>query len=145
MCQKQNNITFRRSPQLALQADCWTGYLSLARTKPLSNHTNRAKSERIAELQRLGLQPIMQELERRQCTEEEALKREAYWIRRLLDAGMALTNVLSTRTGDEVKATYYITPEDDMKLERIRLARRGKGNKIDKSALIREAIDLLQE
>src|SRR5260370_17245627 len=38
MCQKQNNTAFRRSPQLALQADCWTGYLSLARTKPLSNH-----------------------------------------------------------------------------------------------------------
>lgn len=44
-----------------------------------------------------------------------------------------------------MKGTYYITPEDDMKLERIRLARRGQGHKVDKSALIREAISLLQE
>ncbi|MFL5591011.1 MAG: hypothetical protein ACJ8DI_25635 [Ktedonobacteraceae bacterium] len=44
-----------------------------------------------------------------------------------------------------IKGTYYITPEHDMKLERIRLARRIKGQRIDKSALIREAIDLLQE
>lgn len=48
------------------------------------------------------------------------------------------------RTG-LMKATYYITPEDDMKLERIRLARRRRGIKTDKSALIREAIDLLPE
>jgi hypothetical protein len=44
-----------------------------------------------------------------------------------------------------IKGTYYITPEHDLKLERIRLARKRKGKKIDKSALIREAIDLLQE
>lgn len=44
-----------------------------------------------------------------------------------------------------MKGTYYITPEHDMKLERIRLERRQKGVKVDKSALIREAIDLLIE
>ena len=38
MCQKQNNTAFRCGSQLALQATYWTGYLSLARTKPLSNH-----------------------------------------------------------------------------------------------------------
>src|SRR6266516_5255062 len=44
-----------------------------------------------------------------------------------------------------MKATYYITPEQDMKLERMRLARRQRGVKVDKSALIREAIDQLLE
>jgi hypothetical protein len=44
-----------------------------------------------------------------------------------------------------MKATYYITPEQDMKLETIRLARRRRGERVDKSALIREAIDKLLE
>ena len=44
-----------------------------------------------------------------------------------------------------VKATYYIEPDQDMKLERIRLARRAAGQTIDKSALVREALELLQE
>lgn len=44
-----------------------------------------------------------------------------------------------------MKGTYYITPEHDLKLERIRLARKQRGIKVDKSALIREAIDLLSE
>jgi hypothetical protein len=42
-----------------------------------------------------------------------------------------------------MKATYYITPEQDLKLEQIRLARRERGQRVDKSALIREAINLL--
>ncbi len=42
-----------------------------------------------------------------------------------------------------MKATYYITPEQDLKLERVHLARRQQGVEIDKSALIREAIDYL--
>ena len=44
-----------------------------------------------------------------------------------------------------MKGTYYITPEHDMKLEQVRIARKRRGIKVDKSALIREAIDLLQE
>jgi hypothetical protein len=44
-----------------------------------------------------------------------------------------------------MKATYSITPEQELKLERVRLARRQQGVKIDKSALIREAIDHLPE
>ncbi len=44
-----------------------------------------------------------------------------------------------------MKGTYYITLEHDFKLERVRLARKHQGIKVDKSALIREAIDLLQE
>jgi hypothetical protein len=44
-----------------------------------------------------------------------------------------------------VKATFYLTQNHIMKLERIRLARKQKGKRIDKSALVREAIDLLSE
>lgn len=44
-----------------------------------------------------------------------------------------------------MKASYYITVEDDLKLENIRLARRKRGIKVDKSALIREAIAKLRE
>lgn len=44
-----------------------------------------------------------------------------------------------------IKATYYIYPDQDLKLERIRLARRMRGEKVDKSELIREAIDRMVE
>ena len=50
-----------------------------------------------------------------------------------------------TNKSEFMKATYYITPEQDMKLERLRLARREHGMKVDKSALIREAIDQLRD
>jgi hypothetical protein len=38
MRQNQDNIAFRRGSQLALQANCWTGYASPERTNRLSNH-----------------------------------------------------------------------------------------------------------
>jgi len=44
-----------------------------------------------------------------------------------------------------IKATYYIRPEQDLRLEQIRLQRRLKGEKIDKSTLVRKAIDKLIE
>jgi hypothetical protein len=44
-----------------------------------------------------------------------------------------------------IKATFYLRQEHIMKLERIRLKRKQNGIKIDKSALVREAIDLLEE
>src|SRR5882762_7045861 len=46
---------------------------------------------------------------------------------------------------DLIKATYYIRSDQDIKLEQIRLQRRLKGERIDKSALVREAIDKLIE
>jgi len=53
---------------------------------------------------------------------------------------------LSDKVDEElVKATFYLTHDHIMKLERIRLARKQKGKRIDKSALVREAIDLLGE
>lgn len=44
-----------------------------------------------------------------------------------------------------VKATFYLTPELVMKLEEIRMARLRKGQRIDKSALVREAIERLAD
>src|SRR5512135_906315 len=38
MRQKLDNTAFRRGSQLALQANCWTGYASLERTNRLANH-----------------------------------------------------------------------------------------------------------
>jgi hypothetical protein len=52
---------------------------------------------------------------------------------------------VNQEAGKFMKATYSITPEQDLKLERVRLARRQQGVKIDKSALIREAIDHLPQ
>lgn len=43
-----------------------------------------------------------------------------------------------------VKATFYLTPDHVLKLEQLRLDRKRRGHKVDKSALIREAIELLQ-
>lgn len=42
-----------------------------------------------------------------------------------------------------VKATFYISSGDQWKLELIKLQRLQRGEKVDKSALIREAIGLL--
>lgn len=51
---------------------------------------------------------------------------------------------LNGSTDEElIKATFYLTQEHIMKLERIRLKRKQNGIKVDKSALVREAIDLL--
>jgi hypothetical protein len=44
-----------------------------------------------------------------------------------------------------VKATFYLTPALVMKLEEIRFARMRGGERVDKSALVREAIELLTE
>ena len=44
-----------------------------------------------------------------------------------------------------IKVSCYISLDDDRKLEQILLKRRYMGEKTDKSALIREAIHLLQE
>ncbi len=44
-----------------------------------------------------------------------------------------------------IKATFYLTQQHIMKLERIRLERKQAGRKVDKSALVREAIDLFEE
>jgi hypothetical protein len=42
MRQNQDNTAFRRGSELALQANYWTGYLALARTNRLANHSNGA-------------------------------------------------------------------------------------------------------
>ena len=49
------------------------------------------------------------------------------------------------QTSELVKATFYLKPDQVLKLEQLRLERRQRGQKIDKSALVREAIDGLTE
>ena len=51
----------------------------------------------------------------------------------------------SASTDELVKATFYLTPGQIMKLEQLRLTRRQQGHKVDKSALVREAIDALAD
>lgn len=42
-----------------------------------------------------------------------------------------------------VKATFYLTDADILCLEQVRLERKRRGMKVDKSALVREAIKML--
>jgi hypothetical protein len=49
----------------------------------------------------------------------------------------------SDLSGPLVKATFYLTTEDIMTLEQVRLKRKQRGEKVDKSALVREAINHL--
>ncbi len=46
-------------------------------------------------------------------------------------------------SGALIKATFYLEEGQVLALERLRLARRERGEKIDKSALVREAITRL--
>lgn len=59
-------------------------------------------------------------------------------------AGQLTSKPASQHTGKLAKATFYLRPEQILKLEEIRLEamREGKA-RLDKSALVREAIDLL--
>ena len=49
----------------------------------------------------------------------------------------------STPAPQFVKATFYLTPELILKLEQVRFDRLQRGEKTDKSALVREAIERL--
>ncbi len=56
-----------------------------------------------------------------------------------------VSGLTGSTNGELIKATFYLTQTHIMKLERIRLGRKQTGRKVDKSALVREAIDLLEE
>ncbi len=53
------------------------------------------------------------------------------------------TQQTSKTTPQWVKATFYLTPDLVLKLEEVRMARLRRGEKVDKSALVREALDHL--
>jgi hypothetical protein len=57
------------------------------------NGDNQAKSERIAELQALGLAPLIEEIEQVYGTLPQALEQETHWIQHYLSEGIALTNI----------------------------------------------------
>lgn len=58
-------------------------------------------------------------------------------------ASMPVTQPDSVRAPQLVKATFYLTDDHIMQLEQIRLERKRRGEKVDKSALVREAIEQL--
>jgi hypothetical protein len=70
---------------------------------------SRALDKRIDELRQAGLQPIMQELERKDCTAEGALVREAYWIHFFESQGIALLNRSNNKERRE-QQTIYLPP-----------------------------------
>ncbi len=59
------------------------------------------------------------------------------------DAGKTVRQDTGTPVSPLVKATFYLTPDLIMKLEEVRIERLRRGQRIDKSALVREAIDQL--
>ena len=62
-----------------------------------------------------------------------------------MPANQQISKPTASETADLVKATFYLTPAQILKLEQLRLNRRQQGQKADKSALVREAIDALTE
>src|SRR2546421_3052060 len=70
---------------------------------------SRRLDHRLKELAQLGLQPIMQELERLECTNAEALQREACWIQHLGSQGIVLLNK-SNGNRDWKQKTIYLPP-----------------------------------
>jgi hypothetical protein len=56
------------------------------------HYHSTALTQRLRELEQAGLQPIMQEIDRLECTQEEADEREAYWIKHLSSQGIVLLN-----------------------------------------------------
>ena len=60
------------------------------------------------------------------------------------DANTSSTTDAAAGKGQElVKATFYLTPAHVIALEELRLKLRKQGEKVDKSELVRRAIDLL--
>jgi len=59
------------------------------------------------------------------------------------EASKPVSQQASDANGPLVKATFYLTPDDIMTLEQVRLKRKQRGEKVDKSALVREAINHL--
>jgi len=58
-------------------------------------------------------------------------------------ASIPVSQQTSARAPQLVKATFYLTDDHIMQLEQLRLERKRRGEKIDKSALVREAIEQL--
>ena len=70
--------------------------------------SNLAKCERIAEIQQLGLTPIVREIDTVEGTVSDAMQRESYWIRRLGSEGMPLVNRLPQDNAIRVNRGYAL-------------------------------------
>jgi hypothetical protein len=97
----------------------------------------------LQELEHLGLQPIMQELEHMECTAVEAAEREAYWINKLTSEGLVLLNKLHNKK-QRIKATFYLKASDIVAIRTMQIKRFEQSGKTPEiSELVSEAIQLL--
>jgi|SRR5579883_67356 predicted GIY-YIG superfamily endonuclease len=70
---------------------------------------SRPLDSRLKELELAGLQPIVEEIERKSCTQSAALEREAYWIQHFTDQGIVLLNRSNNKTRHK-QQTVYLPP-----------------------------------
>lgn len=59
------------------------------------------------------------------------------------DTGILASHPAGPAKPELVKATFYLTQDLILKLEELRMERLRRGEKVDKSALVREALDRL--
>jgi hypothetical protein len=59
------------------------------------------------------------------------------------ETGILASQLAGPAKPELVKATFYLTPDLILKLEELRMERLRRGEKVDKSALVREALDRL--
>lgn len=59
------------------------------------------------------------------------------------DTDVLASQLAGSTKPELVKATFYLTPDLILKLEELRMERLRRGEKVDKSALVREALDRL--
>ncbi len=103
---------------------------------------NDEKDNWLAELDSLGLQPIMEEIEFVRGPVEEARQREIYWIRRYDSEGMPLTNSKGFIPEATEKTTLYLSPRQSDKLDDLTMSyKRRTGKRITRNMLLRKLID----
>lgn len=105
---------------------------------------NSAKKQWLQGLQACGRVPTLRILAR---VTDTPLEHERQWIAYYREKGANLLNIAGNtplKSKEWVKLTCYLTQEDVLLLEELRLAAIRRGEKADKSALVREALALLQ-
>lgn len=97
--------------------------------------------EWFAELHTLNFQPLMVPLEMIEGTVEKALQREAYWIKKLIDAGAVLLNAQGNSTKQERKKTTVLLHPKRVKWLKIQAALKHK----EMSEIVEEALALWEK
>lgn len=106
-----------------------------------SSH-NVKKDAWLKELLSLGLDPLIQEIEVVRGTPADALARETYWIRRLTNEGMPLTNISGRVKPAGEKISCYLTKSQVEKLDDLAYDyKKHKGKRINRNDIVRSLID----